>query len=28
LNPELQDFDTWLSRNKSRIPVEQKAAGA
>lgn len=22
LNPELQDFDTWLARNKSRIPIE------
>jgi uncharacterized protein YbjT (DUF2867 family) len=22
LNPELQDFDTWISRNASRIPVE------
>jgi uncharacterized protein YbjT (DUF2867 family) len=27
VNPELQDFDTWLARNKSRIPVEA-AAGA
>jgi uncharacterized protein YbjT (DUF2867 family) len=23
LNPELQDFNTWLSRNKSRIPVAE-----
>ena len=22
LNPELQNFDTWLARNKSRIPIE------
>ena len=22
LNPELQDFNTWLSRNKTRIPVK------
>jgi uncharacterized protein YbjT (DUF2867 family) len=22
LNPELQDFETWLGRNKSRIPLE------
>lgn len=22
LNPSLQNFDTWLSRNKSRIPLE------
>jgi uncharacterized protein YbjT (DUF2867 family) len=22
LNPALQDFETWLDRNKSRIPVE------
>ena len=21
LDPELQDFDTWLARNKDRIPV-------
>jgi len=28
LNPELQDFGTWLARNKDRIPVERKAAGA
>jgi hypothetical protein len=21
LNPELQSFDTWLSRNKDRIPI-------
>ena len=28
LNPELQDFNTWLARNKGRIPIEQKAAGA
>jgi uncharacterized protein YbjT (DUF2867 family) len=27
VNPELQDFDTWLARNKSRIPMET-AAGA
>jgi uncharacterized protein YbjT (DUF2867 family) len=25
LNPELQDLDTWLARNKSRIPVETAA---
>ena len=23
LNPELQDFNTWVSRNKNRIPVEE-----
>jgi uncharacterized protein YbjT (DUF2867 family) len=30
LNPELQDFDAWLSANASRIPVEegQRKAGA
>lgn len=22
LNPALEDFDTWLARNKSRIPLE------
>jgi hypothetical protein len=22
LNPALQDFDTWLARNESRIPLE------
>lgn len=22
LNPELQNFDTWLSRNKEKIPME------
>jgi NAD(P)-dependent dehydrogenase (short-subunit alcohol dehydrogenase family) len=22
LNPELQDFDTWLAANKDKIPVE------
>jgi len=22
LNPSLQTFDTWLARNKSRIPLE------
>ena len=22
LNPELQDFDAWLARNKDRIPLE------
>jgi len=27
VNPELQDFDTWLARNKSRIPLGS-AAGA
>jgi uncharacterized protein YbjT (DUF2867 family) len=25
LNPELQTFDTWLARNKQRIPVEMGA---
>jgi len=25
LNPELQTFDAWLSRNASRIPIEQTA---
>ena len=28
LNPELQNFETWLSRNKSRIPLEETAAKA
>ncbi len=28
LNPELQDFKTWLSRNISRIPVGEGAATA
>jgi uncharacterized protein YbjT (DUF2867 family) len=28
LNPELQDFKTWLSRNLSRIPMPQGAATA
>jgi uncharacterized protein YbjT (DUF2867 family) len=28
LNPGLQNFETWLSRNKSRIPLEETAAGA
>jgi hypothetical protein len=27
LNPELQNFETWLKRNASRIPLES-AAGA
>ena len=22
LNPELQDFDTWLSRNAAKIPID------
>ncbi|MBP1635793.1 MAG: nucleotide-diphosphate-sugar epimerase, partial [Acidobacteria bacterium] len=22
LNPDLQDFETWLRRNKDRIPIE------
>jgi hypothetical protein len=22
LNPALQNFDTWLAENKSRIPIE------
>jgi uncharacterized protein YbjT (DUF2867 family) len=26
VNPELQDFDTWLTRNKSRVPVEAAAS--
>ena len=26
LNPELQDFDTWLARNKARIPVTARPA--
>ena len=26
LNPELQDFDAWLARNKSRIPVGSAAS--
>jgi len=28
LNPALQDFHTWLSRNKSAIPLEDAAVGA
>ena len=28
LNPALQNFDTWLSRNKSGIPLEDTAASA
>jgi uncharacterized protein YbjT (DUF2867 family) len=28
LNPGLQNFETWLSRNKSRIPLEETAARA
>ena len=28
LNPELQDFRTWLSRNASRIPIGEGAASA
>ena len=28
LNPSLQTFEKWLARNKSRIPLEQSAAGA
>jgi uncharacterized protein YbjT (DUF2867 family) len=28
LNPGLQNFDTWLSRNKSKIPLDEAAAGA
>jgi uncharacterized protein YbjT (DUF2867 family) len=28
LNPELQTFDTWLSRNASRIPLGEQGAGA
>ncbi|MGD0496932.1 MAG: NmrA/HSCARG family protein [Bryobacteraceae bacterium] len=28
LNPSLQDFKTWLTKNKSAIPMESAAAGA
>jgi hypothetical protein len=28
LNPALQTFETWLARNKSRIPLEETAARA
>jgi uncharacterized protein YbjT (DUF2867 family) len=28
LNPALQTFETWLERNKHRIPLEQASAGA
>ena len=28
LNPELQNFRTWLKENASRIPVEKKKATA
>jgi hypothetical protein len=28
LNPSLQAFEKWLAQNKSRIPLEQSAAGA
>jgi uncharacterized protein YbjT (DUF2867 family) len=28
LNPSLQTFEKWLAQNKSRIPLEQSAAGA
>jgi uncharacterized protein YbjT (DUF2867 family) len=28
LNPELQNFDTWLARNKHRIPLEERKASA
>jgi uncharacterized protein YbjT (DUF2867 family) len=28
LNPELQTFDTWLDRNKERIPIREAGAGA
>ncbi len=28
LNPDLQNFETWLSKNKSLIPVDQGAAKA
>jgi uncharacterized protein YbjT (DUF2867 family) len=28
LNPALQDFETWLARNKSRIPLDLSAASA
>ncbi|MGE5112806.1 MAG: NmrA/HSCARG family protein [Acidobacteriaceae bacterium] len=28
LNPELQDFETWLSRNIQRIPINKEAATA
>jgi len=28
INPALQNFETWLARNKSRIPLEETAARA
>jgi hypothetical protein len=28
LNPSLQDFKTWLARNKSAIPIAPGAASA
>ncbi len=28
LNPELQNFETWLARNKNRIPLEERKASA
>ena len=28
LDPELQDFDTWLAENAARIPIAEKTAGA
>ncbi|MGH9681795.1 MAG: NmrA/HSCARG family protein [Candidatus Acidiferrales bacterium] len=28
LNPSLQDFKTWLTRNKAAVPLEDAAAGA
>jgi len=28
LNPALQNFETWLARNKGRIPLEETAASA
>ena len=28
LNPSLQDFETWLTQNKSAIPLEDAAARA